>query len=59
MLGEEREKSKRKFVAYQQLVKKWFDKNKGKDKIFELGDRVLKWDKMNEPKGKHSKFQNL
>jgi hypothetical protein len=24
-----------------------------------VGDLVLKWDKINEPKGKHSKFQNL
>jgi hypothetical protein len=24
-----------------------------------VGDLVLKWDRVNEPKGKHSKFQNL
>jgi hypothetical protein len=59
MLEEEREKAKRKFNAHQQLVKKWFDKHKAKNKIFEVGDLVLKWDKINEPKGKHSKFQNL
>ena len=28
-------------------------------KDFDIGDLVLKWDKPNEPKGKHSKFQNL
>jgi hypothetical protein len=41
------------------LVKRWFDKHKVGDKNFEVGDLVLKWDKINEPKGKHSKFQNL
>jgi hypothetical protein len=40
-------------------VKRWFDKHKGKDKNFEIGDLLLKWDRENEPKGKHSKFQNL
>jgi hypothetical protein len=29
------------------------------DKNFEIGDLVLKWDRVNEPKGKHTKFQNL
>ena len=59
MLEEEREKEKYKFVARQQIVKIWFDKHKAKEKIFEVGDLVLKWDRENEPKGKHSKFQNL
>jgi hypothetical protein len=40
-------------------VKRWFDKHKAKEKSFEIGDLVLKWDRANEPKGKHSKFQNL
>jgi hypothetical protein len=40
-------------------VKRWFDKHKSKEKNFEVGDLVLKWDKENEPKGKHSKFQIL
>jgi hypothetical protein len=40
-------------------VKRWFDKHKAKEKKFEVGDLVLKWDKENEPKGKHSKFQIL
>jgi hypothetical protein len=56
---EEWEHARRKFVAHQQIVKKWFDKHKARDKNFELGDLVLKWDKINKPKGKHSKFQNL
>jgi hypothetical protein len=37
----------------------WFDKRKYKEKNFKVGDLVLKWDKENKSKGKHSKFQNL
>jgi hypothetical protein len=59
MLEEEREKEKSKFITHQQIVKRWFDKHKAKEKNFEVGDLVLKWDRENEPKGKHSKFQNL
>jgi hypothetical protein len=59
VLEEEREKEKSKFVTHQQMVKRWFDKHKAKDKNFEVGDLVLKWDRENEPKGKHSKFQNM
>jgi hypothetical protein len=59
MLEEEREKAKSKFLAHQQIVKRWFDKHKAKQKNFEVGDLVLKLDRENEPKEKHSKFQNL
>jgi hypothetical protein len=59
MIEEEREKEKYKFTTHQQIVKRWFDKNKVKEKSFEVGDLVLKWDRENEPKGKNSKFQNL
>jgi hypothetical protein len=59
MLDEEREKAKFKFTAHQQIVKIWFNKHKAKEFFFEVGDLVLKWDKENESKGKHSKFQNL
>ena len=59
MLKEEREKSKSKFIAHQKIVNRWFDNHKAKEKSFEVGDLVLKWDRENEPKGKHSKFQNL
>jgi hypothetical protein len=38
MLEEEREKSKSKFIAHQQLIKIWFDKHKAKEKNFEVGD---------------------
>jgi hypothetical protein len=37
----------------------WFDKHKAKENNFEVGDLVLKWDRANELKGKHSKFHNL
>jgi hypothetical protein len=59
MMEEEREKEKSKFIAHQQIFKRWFDKNKVKENNFEVGYLVLKWDTANEPKGKHSKFQNL
>ena len=59
MVEEERERSQKKFSIDQQLVKKWFEKHKVGDKKFEIGDLVLKWNKIHEPKGKHSKLQNL
>jgi hypothetical protein len=59
MLEEEREKAKPEFTAHQHIVKRWFDKHKPKEKNFEIEDLVLKWDRANELKGKHSKFQNL
>jgi hypothetical protein len=59
MLEKEREKEKSKFISHQQIVKRWFNKHKAKEKNFEVGDLVLKWDRANEPKRKHSKFQNL
>jgi len=59
MVEEEWEQARRKFATHQKIVKKWFDKHKTEDKNFEVGDLVLKWDKINETKGKHSKFQNL
>jgi hypothetical protein len=59
MLEEEMEKSKSKFVGHQKIVKRWFDKHKARENNFEVGDLVLKWDRENKLKGKHSKFQNL
>jgi hypothetical protein len=56
MLEEEREKAKSKFLAHQQIVKRWFDKHKAKENNFEVGDLLLKWGREDEPKGKHSKF---
>jgi hypothetical protein len=59
MMEEEGEKDNSKFLAHQQIIKRWFDKHKAKEKNFEVGDLVLKWDRENEPKGNHSKFQNI
>jgi hypothetical protein len=59
MLGGEREKEKFKFTTHKHIVKRWRDKHKAIEKSFEVGDLVLKWDRENKPKGKHSKFQNL
>jgi hypothetical protein len=56
MLEEEMEKAKSKFIAHQHVVKRWFHKHKAKEKNFEVGDLVLKWDRANGQKGKHSKF---
>jgi hypothetical protein len=38
VLEEEREKDKSNFISHQQIVKRWFDKNKAKDDNFEVGD---------------------
>jgi hypothetical protein len=59
MLEEEREKEKYKFSMHRQLVKRWFDKHKDRDTKFNVGELTLKWDKVSEPKGNHSKFQIL
>jgi hypothetical protein len=56
MLEEEREKAKSNFMSHQQIIKIWFDKHKAKENNFEVGYLVLKWDRENEPEGKHSKF---
>jgi hypothetical protein len=58
-LEEEREKSKKKLVQHQELIKRWFDKTSVGNKYFQEGDLVLKWDKANEMKGKHTKFHKL
>ena len=41
------------------MVKRWFDKRKARNKEFEVGDFVLKWDHLHDEKGKHTKFQQL
>jgi hypothetical protein len=40
-------------------VKCWFDKGLVSNKYFQVGDLFVKWEKGNEPKGKHTKFQHL
>ena len=56
-LEEERCATQKHLKKHQQIVKSWFDKRFVGKKDFEIGDLVLKWDKLNETKGKHSKFQ--
>eukprot|EP00253_Pinus_taeda_P031038 PITA_31038 len=58
-LEELREKAKNKFINHQMIVKRWFDRHLAGDKDYQVGELVLKWDKLNEPKGKHTKFQHL
>ena len=41
------------------IVKRWFDRHLAGDKYYQVGELVLKWDKLSEPKGKHTKFQQL
>ena len=42
----------------QEGIKKIYDK-RAKEDDFELGGLVLKWDSINEDKGKHGKFDSL
>ena len=58
-LDELRDRARIKFKNHQMIVKKWFDHHLARDKKFQVGDPVLKWDKLSEPKGKHRKFQHL
>lgn len=58
-MEEERENVKPKFQNHKLLVKRWFDKHYAGKKDLKVGCLVLKWDKLNNTKGKHSKFQHL
>jgi hypothetical protein len=58
-LEEERENSKRNLMQHQEVIQKWFDKSSVGKKEFHEGDLVLTWDKENDLKGKHTKFQKL
>ena len=58
-LEESRSKSKERFKHQQEVVKRWFDKNKARKKEFEVGDLVLKWDHPHDEKGKNTKFKQL
>ena len=58
-LEESRDNSKERFKNQQEVLKKWFDKHKSRNKEFEVGDLVLKWDHPHDEKGKHTKFQHL
>ena len=54
-----RDKARNKFRNHQMIMKRWFDRHLAGDKDYQIGELVLKWDKLNEPKGKHTKFQHL
>ena len=54
-----RDKARKNFRNHQMIVKRWFDRHLAGDKGYQVGELVLKWDKLNEPKGKHTKFQHL
>ena len=41
------------------IVKRWFYHHLAGDKDFQIGELVLKWDKLSETKDKHMKFQHL
>ena len=41
------------------IMKRLFDFHLGGDKDYQVGEIVLKWDKLNEPKGRDMKFQHL
>ena len=58
-MEEEREIAWLKFQRHQMLVKRWFDKTYACNKELEIRYLVLKWDKLNDPKGKSSKFPHL
>jgi len=58
-LEELRDKARNKFRNQQMIVKRWFDHHLGGDKDYQVGELVLKWDKLSEPKGKHTKIQHL
>jgi len=55
-LEEDREKDKNNLMKHQESIKIWFNKTFVGNKYFHEGDLVLKWDKENEIKGKHTKF---
>eukprot|EP00253_Pinus_taeda_P002868 PITA_02868 len=58
-LEELRDKTRNKFRNHQMVMNRWFDRHLAADQDYQVGELVLKWDKLNEPKGKHTKFQHL
>lgn len=57
-LEEQRDAALQQFFRYQVVVKRWFEK-RDKIKAFRISDLVLLWDKANEKKGDHQKFDKL
>eukprot|EP00253_Pinus_taeda_P019047 PITA_19047 len=58
-IEEERSKTKEKFTIHQARIKRWFDRKSTGSHKFDVGDLMLKWDRADEDKGKHTKFQAL
>jgi len=67
-LEEVRTQEKKKLDQHQQILKSWFNTSSSSEKNFtssslernfNVGDLVLKWDKVHDNKGEHTKFQNL
>ena len=58
-LEEEREKSKEHFTKHQQIVKSWFDQSFSSNREFQVGDLVLKWDKVHRKKEIMLSFKNF
>lgn len=57
-LEEQRDQALEKFAKYQGTVKRWFDR-RVTTKAFRILDLVLYWDKPQERKGDHEKFDCL
>ena len=55
---ESRSKAKETFKHQQEVVKRWFDKNKAGKREFEVGDLVLKWDHPHDEKGNTRSFNS-
>jgi hypothetical protein len=55
-LEENREKANKNLTHHQEIIKEWFNKSVVGNKDFQEEYLVLKWDKANELKGKHTKF---
>ena len=58
-LEEDRQKYKNKLIQHQELIKIFFKKYSIGSKYFQEWDLVLKWDKKNEMKVNHTKFQKI
>ena len=58
-LEEEREKAKQTQIHHQKIIKSSFDSTSSSPKNFQIGDFVLKWDKVHKEKCKHTKFQKI
>ena len=57
-LEETRDKVNQRLAEYQEKMKNIFDRH-AKDRKFQNGDPVLKWDVRRAEKGKHAKFDPL